>query len=223
VVHFIAPVIAEHSSLQAIFLLSPDTVFSQDGHGKSSGIQYKNLFYSYKKILVCCWDTPFLTKIRQHIEGHIFGAAKLPVDTPHGEDFTGQIVLAMAGLQSNDADQDLDSTPDDSAQVIEATQSSLNSLLSTSRLSVHPEIPSDGSRNITPPILPLINVPVVAAIINQDLLVDDDAGEMELNNGVTGTIDAEDHGEGNTRERKKKKSGHMASAPHKSVRQKKNA
>ncbi|KAG1781487.1 hypothetical protein EV702DRAFT_941430, partial [Suillus placidus] len=62
------------STTIAIFLLSPDTVFSQDGHGKSSGIQYKNLFYSFKKILVCCWDALYLTKIRQHIEGHIFGA-----------------------------------------------------------------------------------------------------------------------------------------------------
>ncbi|KAG1736664.1 uncharacterized protein EDB91DRAFT_1017634, partial [Suillus paluster] len=84
------------STTIAIFLLSPDMVFSQDGHGKSSGIQYKNLFYSFKKILVCCWDAPYLTKIRCHIEGHIFGAAKLPVDAPDGKDFTVQIALAMA-------------------------------------------------------------------------------------------------------------------------------
>ncbi|KAG1843778.1 hypothetical protein DFJ58DRAFT_635301, partial [Suillus subalutaceus] len=86
------------SATMAIFLLSPDTTFSQDGQGKNLGIQYKNLFYSFKKILVCCWGTLYLTKNRQHIEGHIFGTAKLPVNMPNGEDFTAQIALTMAGL-----------------------------------------------------------------------------------------------------------------------------
>ncbi|KAG1814600.1 uncharacterized protein BJ212DRAFT_1300417 [Suillus subaureus] len=40
------------SATIAIFLLLPDTVFSQDSQGKNLGIQYRNLFYSFKKILI---------------------------------------------------------------------------------------------------------------------------------------------------------------------------
>ncbi|KAG1751723.1 hypothetical protein EDB19DRAFT_1903667 [Suillus lakei] len=35
-----------------IFLLSPDTEFQKSGLGKSSGINYKDLFYHYKKLLL---------------------------------------------------------------------------------------------------------------------------------------------------------------------------
>ncbi|KAG2112435.1 hypothetical protein DEU56DRAFT_762042 [Suillus clintonianus] len=149
---------------------------------------------------------------------NIFGAMKLPVDAPDGEDFTAQIALAMAGLQSNDANKDLDSTPGpgDSAQGIEITQSPLNSPLLTPRLSVVPEIPSSGSS--TPLILPL--APAVT-VVDQNLPVFDDTGDVELNERVTGTIHAEDHAEpeSHTQGRRKKKSG-QAAVPRKSVRQK---
>ncbi|KAG1797267.1 hypothetical protein EV424DRAFT_1333443, partial [Suillus variegatus] len=202
------------SATIAIFLLSPDTVFSQDGHGKSSGIQYKNLFYSFKKILVCCWDAPYLMKIRQHIEGHVFGAAKLPIDAPDGEDFTAQIALAMAGLQSNDVDHDLDSTPvGDLAQGTDITQSALNSPLSTPRLSTQTMpseiLPSDGS---SAPPMPL-PAPAIANQIQNSLVTD---GDTELDEGVTQTVDAEGH----TRGRKKKKAV-ANQVSRKSVRQKK--
>ncbi|KAG2053285.1 hypothetical protein BDR06DRAFT_1008914, partial [Suillus hirtellus] len=36
----------------AIFLLSPDTEFQKSGTGKSSGINYKDLFFHYKKLLL---------------------------------------------------------------------------------------------------------------------------------------------------------------------------
>ncbi|KAG2046462.1 hypothetical protein BDR06DRAFT_1014714 [Suillus hirtellus] len=203
------------SATIAIFLLSPDTVFSQDGHGKSSGIQYKNLFYSFKKILVCCWDAPYLMKVRQHIEGHVFGAAKLPVDAPNGEDFTAQIALAMAGLQSNDVDHDLNSTPvGDLAQGTDITQSALNSPLSTPRLSTRTMpseiLPSDGS---SAPPMPL-PAPAIANQIQNSLVTD---GDTELiDEGVTQTVDAEGH----TRGQKKKKAV-ANQVSHKSVCQKK--
>ncbi|KAG2054078.1 hypothetical protein BDR06DRAFT_1008040 [Suillus hirtellus] len=157
------------SATIATFLLSPDT-----------------------KILVCCWDAPYLMKVRQHIEGHVFGAAKLPVDAPHGEDFTAQIALAMTGLQSNDIDHDLDSTPvGDLAQGTDITQSALNSPLSTPRLSMQTMpskiLPSDGS---SAPPMPL-PAPAIANQI-QNLLVTD--GDTELvDEGVTQTVDAEGH------------------------------
>ncbi|KAG2145459.1 uncharacterized protein EDB93DRAFT_1251330 [Suillus bovinus] len=202
------------SATIAIFLLSPDTVFSQDGHGKSSGIQYKNLFYSFKKILVCCWDAPYLMKIRQHIEGHVFGAAKLPIDAPDGEDFTAQIALAMAGLQSNDVDHDLDSTPvGDLAQGTDITQSALNSPLSTPRLSTQTMpseiLPSDGS---SAPPMPL-PAPAITNQIQNSLVTD---GDTELDEGVTQTVDAEGHTQG-----WKKKKAVANQISRKSVHQKK--
>lgn len=153
-------------------------------------------------------------KIRQHIEGHVFGAAKLPVDAPDGEDFTAQIVLAMAGLQSNDVDHDLDSTPvGDLAQGTDITQSALNSPLSTPRLSTQTMpseiLPSDGS---SAPPMPL-PAPAIANQIQNSLVTD---GDTELDEGVTQTVDAEGH----TRGRKKKKAV-ANQVSRKSVRQKK--
>ncbi|KAG1884710.1 hypothetical protein F4604DRAFT_1919192 [Suillus subluteus] len=150
------------SATMAIFLLSPDTTFSQDGQGKNSGIQYKNLFHSFKKILVCCWSTPYLTKTRQHIKGHIFGAAKSPVNSPDSEDLTVQIALVMASLQANDA-EDLDLL--DSAPEI--------STVPDTAVQVDPSIPPPSApfdiASSTPLTPPLVNAPV--APVEDDLHV----------------------------------------------------
>jgi hypothetical protein len=45
------------TATQVIFLLSPDTEFPGSGVGKSSTINYKDLFFQYKKLLITKWET----------------------------------------------------------------------------------------------------------------------------------------------------------------------
>ncbi|KAG2036606.1 hypothetical protein BDR03DRAFT_1011560 [Suillus americanus] len=74
-----------------IFLLSPDTEFQKSGLGKSSSINYKDLFYHYKKLL--------LTN---------FGSAKSSASGPAGqEDHSSEVIHAMNAL-----DMDSDSESD---------------------------------------------------------------------------------------------------------------
>ncbi|KAG1879196.1 hypothetical protein F4604DRAFT_1923350 [Suillus subluteus] len=70
----------------AIFLLSLDTEFSSSGLGKKSNINYKNLFYNYKKVLI---------------------ATKGPIiDSAEQEDHTDAIDRALAALDMSNSDSD---------------------------------------------------------------------------------------------------------------------
>ncbi|KAG1773662.1 hypothetical protein EV702DRAFT_1048217 [Suillus placidus] len=51
------------AAVLAIFLLSPDTEFSSAGIGKRSTISYKDLFFTYKKVLVTKWKTKRIVQI----------------------------------------------------------------------------------------------------------------------------------------------------------------
>ncbi|KAG1771614.1 hypothetical protein EV702DRAFT_1201936 [Suillus placidus] len=92
----------------AIFLLSPDTEFPGSGAGKSSTINYKDLFYQYKKMLVMKWDTRRIKNIVDSTNNHVFGAAKLSTLNPAGgEDFSEEINRAMLALDmSSDSEAD---------------------------------------------------------------------------------------------------------------------
>ncbi|KAG1858284.1 hypothetical protein C8R48DRAFT_579702, partial [Suillus tomentosus] len=92
----------------AIFLLSPDTEFQKSGLGKSSGINYKNLFYHYKKLLLTKWDSRRIQTIVQNINREVFGSAKSSASGPAGqEDHSSEIIRAMNAL-----DMDSDSESD---------------------------------------------------------------------------------------------------------------
>ncbi|KAG1735251.1 hypothetical protein EDD22DRAFT_787730, partial [Suillus occidentalis] len=84
----------------AIFLISPDTEFSSTGIGKKSNINYKNLFFHYKKILVTKWTTKRIAAIVTNINKYIFNAVKNPAHTHHAEqeDHTDAINRALAAL-----------------------------------------------------------------------------------------------------------------------------
>lgn len=203
---------------QAIFLLSPNTVFSQDGQGKNSGIQYRNVFYSFKKILVCCWNTLYLTKTRQHVEGHIFGAAKLPVNMPDGEDFTAQIALAMAGLQADDA-EDSDLGPASEISAVSDTTATVQVNQSIPPLSTLLDVASNTP--LTPPL-------ALTTAIEDDLHAPIHAAELQVTmdkalpiiNTDGPTIEPVD--EGNKCGSKKKLRKHASdAAAHKSDRHKK--
>ncbi|KAG2155156.1 uncharacterized protein EDB93DRAFT_1062714, partial [Suillus bovinus] len=60
----------------AIFLFSPDTEFLSSGLGKKSNINYKNLFYNYKKILIVKWSTRHILSIVANINCYVFKAVK---------------------------------------------------------------------------------------------------------------------------------------------------
>ncbi|KAG1886829.1 uncharacterized protein F5891DRAFT_923654, partial [Suillus fuscotomentosus] len=87
------------AAIIAIFLLSPDTEFPGLGVGKSSTINYKDLFFQYKKMLIMKWDTRRIKNIVASIDNHVFGAAKLSTLNPAGgEDFSNEINRAMLAL-----------------------------------------------------------------------------------------------------------------------------
>ncbi|KAG1888649.1 hypothetical protein F4604DRAFT_1530314, partial [Suillus subluteus] len=100
----------------AIFLLSPDTEFPGSGVGKSSMINYRDLFFQYKKMLVSKWDTRRIKNIIASIENHIFGTAKCSTLNPAGgEDFSEEINRAMLAL-----DMSSDSEADEAPQALSA-------------------------------------------------------------------------------------------------------
>ncbi|KAG2358312.1 hypothetical protein BDR07DRAFT_1254296, partial [Suillus spraguei] len=72
----------------AIFLLSPDMEFPGSGVEKLSTINYKDMFFQYKKMLIMKWDTRRIKNIMASTNNHVFGAAKLStLDPAGGEDF----------------------------------------------------------------------------------------------------------------------------------------
>lgn len=101
---------------QAIFLLSPDTEFSSSGLGKKSNINYKTLFYNYKKVLVSKWSTKRVTSIVANINSYVFEAAKGPsVDPSAEQDHASAINRALAALDMDSSESDHES--DASAQI----------------------------------------------------------------------------------------------------------
>lgn len=101
-----------------IFLLLPDTEFSSSGIGKKSNINYKNLFFHYKKVLVTKWTTRRIIAIVTNINCYIFSATKVSaVESVEQEDYTDAIDCALAAL---DMDSDSDDESNALAQVVAA-------------------------------------------------------------------------------------------------------
>ncbi|KAG2342601.1 hypothetical protein BDR05DRAFT_861724, partial [Suillus weaverae] len=84
----------------AIFLLLADTEFLGSGVGKSSTINYKDLFFQYKKLLITKWETKWIKNIMTNINHYVFGVAKLStsMDPAGTEDFSEEINCAMLAL-----------------------------------------------------------------------------------------------------------------------------
>ncbi|KAG2139766.1 hypothetical protein DEU56DRAFT_707160, partial [Suillus clintonianus] len=91
----------------AIFLLLPDTEFQKSGLGKSSGINYKDLFFHYKKLLLTKWDSRRIQTILQNINQDVFGSAKSSASAASQEDHSSEVIRAMNAL-----DMDSDSESD---------------------------------------------------------------------------------------------------------------
>ncbi|KAG1819630.1 uncharacterized protein BJ212DRAFT_1213044, partial [Suillus subaureus] len=92
----------------SIFLLSPDTEFQKSGLGKSSNINYKDLFFHYKKLLLTKWDSHHIQIIVQNINQDIFSSTKFSTSAVGQEDHSSKIIHAMNALN-----MDTDSKSDD--------------------------------------------------------------------------------------------------------------
>ncbi|KAG1902644.1 uncharacterized protein F5891DRAFT_1186295 [Suillus fuscotomentosus] len=115
-VHQITPGAIAWAAVIAIFLLSPDTEFSSSGLGKKSNINYKTLFYNYKKVLVSKWTTRCVTLIVANINNYVFEAVKGPsVDPSAEQDHASAINRALAALDMDSSESDHES--DASAQI----------------------------------------------------------------------------------------------------------
>lgn len=112
------------STSQSIFLLSPDTEFQKSGLGKSSGINYKDLFFHYKKLLLTKWDSRRIQNIVQNINQDVFGSAKSSASTVGQEDHSSEIIRAMNALDM-DTDSELDDAPSSTVQGAAASQSDI--------------------------------------------------------------------------------------------------
>ncbi|KAG1884305.1 hypothetical protein F4604DRAFT_1548781, partial [Suillus subluteus] len=82
-----------------IFLLFPNTEFSSSGIGKKSNINYKNLFFHYKKVLFTKWTMRRIIAIVTNINHYIFSAAKASaLESVEQEDHTDAIDHALVAL-----------------------------------------------------------------------------------------------------------------------------
>ncbi|KAG1908935.1 uncharacterized protein F5891DRAFT_974216 [Suillus fuscotomentosus] len=96
----------------------------KSGLGKSSGINYKDLFYHYKKLLLTKWDSRRIQTIVQNINREVFGSAKSSASGPAGqENHSSEIIRTMNAL---DMDSDSESDvpmPSSTAQAATASWS----------------------------------------------------------------------------------------------------
>ncbi|KAG2034407.1 hypothetical protein BDR03DRAFT_842599, partial [Suillus americanus] len=97
------------AAIIVIFLLSPDTKFQKSGLGKSSGINYKDLFYHYKKLLLTKLDSHHIQTIIQNINREVFSSAKSSASGLAGqEDHSSEVIHAMNALDMNsDSESDV--------------------------------------------------------------------------------------------------------------------
>ncbi|KAG1735008.1 hypothetical protein EDB19DRAFT_1910854 [Suillus lakei] len=109
------------AAIIAIFLLSPDTEFQKSGTGKSSGINYKDLFFHYKKLLLTKWDSCCIQTIVQNIDREVFGSAKSSASAATQEDHSSEVIHAMNALNI-DSDNESDiSEPTPMSSAVQST------------------------------------------------------------------------------------------------------
>ncbi|KAG2054243.1 hypothetical protein BDR06DRAFT_1050533 [Suillus hirtellus] len=108
----------------AIFLISPDTEFLSTGIGKKSNINYKNLFFHYKKILVTKWTMKCIIAIVTNINQYIFKVAKaLALKCAERKDDTDAINCALAALDmDSNSGNDSGNESDASVQIATALE-----------------------------------------------------------------------------------------------------
>lgn len=82
-----------------IFLLSPNTEFLSTGISKRLTLNYKELFFTYKKVLVLKWNTKHIIQIISNINHYIFKSAQSSnLESAGQENHTDTIDHALAAL-----------------------------------------------------------------------------------------------------------------------------
>ncbi|KAG0707970.1 hypothetical protein DFH29DRAFT_796023 [Suillus ampliporus] len=111
------------AAIITIFFLSPDTEFSGPGVGKKSNINYKELFYNYKRVLVTKWKSKRIKEIVTKINNYVFGAAARTstIDADH-EDHTDAINQAMAALDVDSDDKSVDAPTHSTPNTVAAAE-----------------------------------------------------------------------------------------------------
>lgn len=148
-----------------IFLLSPDTEFSGNGIGKKSSINYKNLFFNYKKVLVTKWKSKRIEQLVTKLDNYIFGTAQPSTFSSAQEDHTDAINRAMVALDVDSDESDASGFAADAVDIVSAAQSSISVASALSSI-------NDASATVT----------VDVAHIEADSVVQDvqDAGGSQL-------------------------------------------
>ncbi|KAG2060449.1 hypothetical protein BDR06DRAFT_966948 [Suillus hirtellus] len=119
-VHQVTPGLIAWAAVIAIFLISPDTKFSSTGIGKKSNINYKDLFFHYKKILVTKWTMKHIIAIVTNINQYIFKVVKASaLKCAERKDDTDVIDRVLAALNM---DSDLGNESDASVQIATALE-----------------------------------------------------------------------------------------------------
>ncbi|KAG1874023.1 hypothetical protein C8R48DRAFT_769401 [Suillus tomentosus] len=139
---------------QAIFLLSPNTEFQKFGLGKSSDINYKDLFFYYKKLLLMKWDSCHIQTIMQNIDQAIFSSAKSSASAAGQKDHSSEVICAMNTLDMSESDISISSSMVQGATVFQSdiieaqlpvcltpALSTVSSLSTTSTLSATFKVP----------------------------------------------------------------------------------
>ncbi|KAG2350135.1 hypothetical protein BDR05DRAFT_942668 [Suillus weaverae] len=109
----------------SIFLLLPDTEFQKSGLGKSSGINYKDLFFHYKKLLLMKWDSRRIQTIVQNINQDVFGSMKSSASAAGQEDHSSEIICAINALDMDTDSKSDVSTPSSEVQGAAASRSDI--------------------------------------------------------------------------------------------------
>ncbi|KAG1888601.1 hypothetical protein F4604DRAFT_1915604 [Suillus subluteus] len=118
----------------SLYFCSHQTLsFQVQGVGKSSTLNYKDLFFQYKKLLIVKWGTKRIKTIVTNINNHVFGGAKSPstLESAGAEDFSDEINRAMLAL-------DMETDSEEDAPPLSLMPSAVQVLLAPSVPSVPP-------------------------------------------------------------------------------------
>ncbi|KAI5982874.1 hypothetical protein EDD15DRAFT_2138479, partial [Pisolithus albus] len=84
-----------------MFLLSPDSEFPGNGIGHTSKIDYYEVFWAYKRVLVVKWTDPHIQQIVGEMNAFVFGksgSTSAQSKTGAIEDLSAEIDAALAAM-----------------------------------------------------------------------------------------------------------------------------
>ncbi|KAG2144053.1 hypothetical protein BD769DRAFT_1661475 [Suillus cothurnatus] len=126
----------------SIFLLLPDTEIQKSGLGKSSGINYKDLFFHYKKLLLTKWDSHHIQNIVQNVNQDILALQNLLL--LHKLDDALSSTVQGAAASQSDIIEELQPPECHTPALSTISSISTHSTLTTASVG-HTEVPIEGA------------------------------------------------------------------------------